>query len=189
MSSGQLPMAGVIFSVPQNAASVCLRYFTTAMNPRSAPFSCYPVLPSINKPIDAVYPICCVCNLSNSCVIATTCFERKLFRFGNIASPSELTRSPCAATQSGQAFPILPRSQHVLAALLRKFHGPIVEFDADWRVVSIWSSNFPPPSNLAKILGQASSQARGQSQMELHERSGVNEQCWRILLRQAPQES
>jgi hypothetical protein len=77
----------------------------------------------------------------------------------------------------------------VLATLLRKFHGPIVEFDADWRVVSIWSSNFPLPSNLAKILGQASSQARGQSQMELHERSGVNEWSWRILLRQALEES
>jgi hypothetical protein len=44
------------------------------------------------------------------------------------------------------------------------FMGPIVEFAADWRVVSIWSSNFPLPSNLAKILGQSSSQARGQIQ-------------------------
>lgn len=47
------------------------------------------------------------------------------------------------------------QNQRALAALVRKFHELTVEFDASWKITSIWSSNFALPiENRQNLLGQ-----------------------------------
>jgi signal transduction histidine kinase len=63
--------------------------------------------------------------------------------------------SSALSSSSATTRSISPQNQRLLAALVRKYHELVVEFDARWKVVSIWSSNFNLPIKPRQnLLGQ-----------------------------------
>jgi len=62
---------------------------------------------------------------------------------------------PRPSSLGGSSRSISPQNQRRFALLVRKYHELIVEFDARWKVVSIWSSNFNlPVKTRQNLLGQ-----------------------------------
>jgi PAS domain S-box-containing protein len=68
-----------------------------------------------------------------------------------IAPPVATHCSPAASLRPQTRIP-LPKRQHRFQSLVRKFHEFIVEFDSDWRIMSIWSSNFALPVEFRQNL-------------------------------------